>query len=256
MIDYHIHTIFSDGSGQHEEYIRQAVQSGLSEIGFSDHLCLRPVSWAVSPENIPKMSELVQHTKSGSPNCRVKFGIEVDYFPDQEAEISQLIDSLPVDYVIGSVHFLGHWNMDNSADGYSEWNIGNLYEYYFSVVSKAARSGLFDILGHVDLVKKFGHRPEGGSAGYYGELIRAISESGVAVELNCSGMNKPCREFYPTRKFLELCRAENIPVTLGSDAHNPGQVGQHFPEALKLLKAVGYDTICKFDRRNRTEINI
>jgi histidinol-phosphatase (PHP family) len=253
-IDYHIHTSLSDGSGVHEEYIDQAIRIGLSEIGFSDHVCLRNVPWAIRHERMQEMSEIMNALKGSVTAISVKYGIEVDYFPEQEEEIARMIESLPVDYVIGSIHFLGSWNFDSAPSGYDDWDLGNLYEYYFSLVSKAAHSGLFDTLGHVDLIKKFNFRPDGGSASYYRESIKAIKEAGIAVELNTSGMDKPCREFYPSRAFLEMCKEHKIPITFGSDAHNPGQVGRYCQEAVELLLNVGYRELATFNGRKRGKV--
>lgn len=125
----------------------------------------------------------------------------------------------------------------------------HLYEYYYNLVTKAAESGLFDVIGHLDLVKKFGHRLADGLEKIITKTLEAISKAGLAVELNTSGRNKPCRDFYPSYTLLEQCYQFDIPVTLGSDAHNPGDVGQYFPDAIDMLKKIGYTRIAVFEKR-------
>ncbi|HHJ10196.1 MAG TPA: histidinol-phosphatase HisJ family protein [Bacteroidetes bacterium] len=250
MIDYHIHTSLSDGSGEHREYYNEALRLGLSEMGFSDHFCLRPVPWAMGLDDLPAWKKRMQQVrKECSGSCRVKTGLEVDYFPEREEELKAVLDGLPLDYVIGSVHFLGTWNFDSSLDGYDEWDLRHLYEYYYNLVTKAAESGLFDVIGHLDLVKKFGHRLADGLEKIITKTLEAISKAGLAVELNTSGRNKPCRDFYPSYTLLEQCYQFDIPVTLGSDAHNPGDVGQYFPDAIDMLKKIGYTRIAVFEKR-------
>ena len=257
MIDYHIHTSLSDGSGEHEDYLTQAEKTGLREIGISDHLVLRPCSWSMPVKKIPEWRRrMTGLRKKAGTSCGVKFGMEVDYFPDKEEEIAGILKKLPLDYVIGSIHFLGTWNFDSSPEGYEEWDLRNVYNYYYGLVQKSALSGLFDVIGHLDLVKKFGHRLTEGTSELMHETMRAIKKGDVVVELNTSGMNKPCRDFYPSKNLLEMMYEYQIPVTLGSDAHNPGQVGQYFDEATDLLKEIGFREITVFSERKRSTMQL
>ncbi|MGC9470646.1 MAG: histidinol-phosphatase HisJ family protein [Bacteroidales bacterium] len=257
MIDYHIHTSLSDGSGEHREYYNEALRLGLSEMGFSDHFCLRPVPWAMGLDDLPAWKKRMQRVrKECSGSCRVKTGLEVDYFPEREEELSTILDKLPLDYIIGSVHFLGTWNFDSSPDGYEERDLRHIYDYYYSLVEKLARSRLFDIMGHLDLVKKFGHRLSSTNGDFISAALDAIKESDIVVELNTSGKSKPCRDFYPSEILLKLCHQKGISVTLGSDAHNPGDVARFFPEALEMLKKIGYTKLAVFEKRERSYIKI
>jgi len=257
MVDYHMHTYLSDGSGKHAEYLDQAETEGLVEIGISDHLCLRPVPWAMSMEKLPEWKKQMLKTKKAARGkCRFRIGLEVDYFPDREEELASILEKLPLDYTIGSVHFLGNWNFDSSPDGYDEWDLRHVYDYYYSLVEKMARSRLFDIIGHLDLVKKFGHRLSSGNGETISATLDAIKESDMVVELNTSGKCKPCRDFYPSVSLLELCYQKGIPVTLGSDAHNPCDMARFFPEAIDLLRQTGYSELAVFDKRRRNFIQI
>jgi histidinol-phosphatase (PHP family) len=257
LVDYHLHTHFSDGRGNHAEYVEWAERQGIFEIGFADHVCINPIPWAVPLEKLPEMiQEIDRARKKSGPEFTIRAGIEMDYFPDREDEIDSIIKALPLDYVIGSVHFLNKWNFESTLDGYDEWDMNNLYEFYFNLIIKATRSGLFDIIAHVDLIKKFGHRPNDGIGDLYREVARTFRESDVVVELNTSGLNKPCKEFFPSESFLKIFYDEGVHITLGSDAHNPENVGQHFEMAHEMLKSVGYSEIAVFKERERTYISL
>ena len=114
-----------------------------------------------------------------------------------------------------------------------------------------AASGLFDILGHPDLVKKFGHRPAGDLARYYEPVVAAIAASGGVIELNTAGWYQPCAEAYPAPGFLELACAAGVPLVISSDAHAPENVGRDFTRAILLAKAAGYRETQLFDQHRR-----
>lgn len=150
LVDYHMHSVLSDGKNTYEEMILSAVEKGLDEIGFTDHVCLKPVDWAIRLEDIPVMTEQILALKQKyHDQIRVRYGIEVDYFPGKEDELGKLIEKIPVDYVIGSIHFIGDWNFDTDQSLYGKWSNDKLYQKYFKLVQKTAKSGLFDIIGQI-----------------------------------------------------------------------------------------------------------
>src|SRR5690606_36663527 len=114
---------------------------------------------------------------------------------------------------------------------YAEWDIDVLYDRFFALERGAAESGLFDILAHIDLIKKFGHRPRRDQSEAYAALADAIARSGVAIELSTAGLRKPVGEYYPAPALLKACCARGIPVVISSDAHAPEEVGCGFAEA-------------------------
>ncbi len=257
MIDYHIHTKLSDGKNTHDEILRVAIESGLKELGFSDHLCLNYPSWALKEADFGTMENKIQALKAsnGSP-VKVKFGLEVDYLEDREDEISDLLLNFPLDYVIGSVHYLGDWNFDTSSDDYINKDIDQFYIEYFRVIQKAAKSGLFDIMGHIDVAKKFNYYPSYNLNPYFEKTSRIFAEYNVVVELNTSGRDRSCNEFYPSYEFLGHCFKNNVPVTLGSDTHKKADIARYFPEAIALLKKVGYKRLAIFTCRKRNFISL
>jgi len=169
----------------------------------------------------------------------------------------KLIASYPFDFVIGSIHFLAGWDFTNPANikGFALKDAEKIYVDYFQLLKEMAAADLFDIVGHADVVKKFGHLIDEEAAGEIRrEAVAAIKKHGLCVEVNTSGWRAPVGEQYPSRSFLSDCFQRDIPVTLGSDAHSPGDVGKGFPEALALLKEIGYDRLATFNKRKRSFI--
>lgn len=252
--DYHMHTQFSDGHHTHEEMIYSAEVSGFTEIGFSDHISLKPVGWAMDLTRIPELIDTITHIQRRSNLLTVRFGAEVDYIPGLAEDTRKLLQTLPLDYVIGSVHFIDDWNFDTDTNGYDAIDVNMFYRTYFHLISEAAQTGIFDIIGHADLAKKFAVYPTFKLSKLYEEAARVFSECGVVVELNTSGKNKPCAEFYPSVDFLEILHHYRVPITLGSDAHVEQNIGQYFEEAIKLLKSIGYKEVATFKQRKRSSI--
>lgn len=257
LVDYHMHTAYSDGSDTYPAYLEVARKKDLAEIGFTDHITLETVDWCVNEIDYPVLKENLSNLCNNfSEDVQVRFGLEVDYFEGREMDLRRIISYFPVDYVIGSVHFLGQWNFDSDESLYGKWPNDELYRRYFEQVQKAAKSDLFDVIGHFDLIKKLRCWPETDQTPLFEETLKVLKEADVVMELNTSGLDRPCGEFFPNIKILEMASKIGIPVTLGSDAHKPDQVGRHFNEALAMLKQVGYTRITRFRNRKRSEIII
>jgi histidinol-phosphatase (PHP family) len=250
LIDYHMHTTFSDGlSERHGDYVKSAVNKGIGEIGFSEHICLKNPSWGMKMSSAPAMIEKVKSIKAGIP---VKLGVEMDFLPGLEGEIKKILNSNPFDYVIGSVHFIGDWMFDEGdSPEYKKWDIYELYRAYFDLVQQAAKSGLFDIIAHPDLIKKLGYRPKKDFSSVLERTAEVLKKEDVCIEINTGGLMSPCKEIYPSEKFLKICFDHGIPITLGSDAHKPEHVGRAFDKAVKIIKSVGYEEISRFTGRER-----
>jgi histidinol-phosphatase (PHP family) len=168
--------------------------------------------------------------------------------------MANLLEARDFDYTIGSVHFLREGAVD--MDDYSVWQRGrspeDVWRRYFQTIGETARSGLFDVLAHPDLVKYWGEaarRPEGDLRRYYQLAIDGIAESGIAVELSTAGLRKPAGELYPATDFLRMAVEAGAPVALSSDAHRPEDVGADYDRALAVLEELGVNEICVFERR-------
>jgi len=255
--DYHMHTYLSDGKDTHEDMVASAAFKGIPEIGFTDHISLKPVGWAMDLSEIPTMVEKIATLRQNKSNgVTVKFGAEIDYYPGMDKEIGELIKSIPFDFTIGSVHFINDWNFDTDIRPYDQISIDNFYTDYFKLVQQSAKSGLFDVIGHCDLAKKFNYYPSFRLERLYEETAKVFRKSCVVVELNTSGRIKPCAEFYPSAVFLEKLAKHKVPITLGSDAHVEQNIGQFFDEAVSELKALGYKEIIRFNKRKREVVRI
>lgn len=180
----------------------------------------------------------------------VRLGIEVDYFPGREGAIRAVLARAPFDYAIGSVHWIGPWGFD-LLDVEGLWDgrdVDEAYRAYFALLIRAARSGLFQIMAHPDLIKVMGHRPSAALdlAPLYAEAARAFAAGGAAVEVSTAGFRKPVGELYPDPAFLHACRREGVPLSLASDAHRPEDVGLDFDRAAALARDCGYREVMTF----------
>ncbi|HRX32606.1 MAG TPA: histidinol-phosphatase HisJ family protein [Tenuifilaceae bacterium] len=254
--DYHMHTNFSDGRDSHEDMLESAEFKNMLEIGFTDHICLYPIGWAMDLAKIPQMVSNIEKLQRKSQMVKVRLGIEMDYFPDKEKNIKALLKTIPLDYCIGSVHFIDDWNFDSDIRPYDAIDLDWFYRKYFELVQKSVKTGLFDIIGHCDLAKKFGYKPSIKLDKIYKETAKIMSDYGVVVEYNTSGKNKPCAEFYPSVDFLEYLYHYKVPVTLGSDAHVEQNIGEYFDEAVNVLKLIGFSKLTLFSGRKRDYLTI
>jgi histidinol-phosphatase (PHP family) len=218
---------------------------GLAGIGVADHLPLLPDRDPVLSMNLSELGDYVtevQELKDRFPNY-VLLGVEADYRPQTVSEVRALLENNPFDYVIGSVHHLGNWGFDDPRQmrAYADRKIDDVWIEYFELVGEAAESGLFTVLGHLDLVKKFGYRPTRTLEAELDRLVERVARAGVLVEVNTAGLHKPVGEAYPSLDILQRLRAAKVAITFGSDAHRPQEVGRDFDHAVALARSAGYD---------------
>jgi histidinol-phosphatase (PHP family) len=261
--DYHMHTpLCRHATGEPIDYARQAVILGLSEIGFSDHSPMRRDDfddWRMRFDQLDEYVEKVRKAQKEFPQLQIRLSLEVDYLPGQEDWIRELSRRHPWDYLIGSVHYVSDsWAIDN-PNKLSEWKHRDAFEVwsvYFERLTMAAETGFFEIIGHADLPKKFGHRPERDRTPLYEMFLNAAKKNNCAIELNTAGLRKDCREIYPSREILQLAFQKGVAITFGSDAHAPQEVGMNFNEAIQLARSVGYKESIRFEQRKRWNVPI
>jgi histidinol-phosphatase (PHP family) len=269
LVDYHMHLRDrAEGereghysAGRAERYVEQARVRGIDEIGFTEHVfhfCQTAGLWEI-PWMLERCSDdldeyvaaVLEAKGRGLP---VKLGLEVDYFPGIEAELAEGLAPYPWDYLLGSVHFVDGFSVDQEPGLVHRVPIGEAWRRYFVWLRNAARSGLFDVLSHPDLVKFFGLRPAEEETHYlHLETADAIAAAGVCIELSASGLHKPVGELYPDRSLLEACHDRGVPITLASDAHEPAHVGRDVDKAAALARDVGYQTVTVFEGRERRQ---
>ena len=257
MTDYHMHSNYSDGRSAPEDYIPSAITAGLSEIGFSEHLTLFKdlEDWNMNPVNLSPYINHLEKLRENLKGIKLKIGLEVDFFAGKEKEISDYLRLLPLDYIIGSVHYLGEKTVDIGPEFYEGKSIDRLFESYFDSVIAAVESDIFDIIGHCDLIRIYGYKPSANPGPLYRKLARSMKSHNVAFEVNTNGRNRPIADFYPDRRFLHIFREENVPVCVNSDAHMPSRIGQYFDEAYELLRYIGFTEMAVFDKRVRRMVS-
>lgn len=255
--DYHTHTpLCHHAVGEPEQYIAAARAAGLTEYGISDHAPALPEpfdDWRMAEADLPVYFDWIERARAVAGDLPIRAGLECDWLAGCERWIDDLASRYPWDYLIGSVHYLGDWDFDNPKwlGRWAETDVDAVWTHYWETYAEMARSGLFDILGHADLVKKFTYRPAGDLARFYEPAIEVIAESGCTIELNTAGWHKPCEEAYPHPQFLELARSAGIPLVISSDAHAPGEVARDFEKAISWAKSAGYLETSLFEKRNR-----
>lgn len=261
--DYHMHTpLCKHATGEPTEYAAQAVKLGLTEIGFTDHSPMKQDdfdNWRMRADQLDEYVEKVRKAQKDFPRLTIKLGLEVDYLPGHEDWIRELATRHPWDYFIGSVHYVSDsWDVDNPYK-LSEWKSRDPHDVwtaYFERLTQAAASGLFEIIGHADLPKKFRYYPDRDCTHLFQTFLRTAKQSGAAIELNTAGLRKDCKEIYPSRHILQLASQIGVQITFGSDAHAPEEVGLNFAEAIQLARAVGYTHCCRFTQRQQQYVAI
>jgi histidinol-phosphatase (PHP family) len=183
----------------------------------------------------------------------IRLGCEMDIVTDREDEIREIIEGSGFDYVIGSVHYLDGWPFDQEKykEVFAKGDLRAIYDLFFETVVRAANTGLYDISGHIDNIKRMGCRLSGDMTPYYDRAAAALRDMNVAVEVNTSGIDTAAEEAYPSVEFLRILNRYGVPATLGSDAHRPEQVGRHFDRAAEMLRNAGYDQVAYFRNRER-----
>ncbi len=248
LLDYHIHAAahgeYSYTWSWIEQFLNTARSRRLIEIGFAEH-----------DEYSSRIDfELLEHIRQENEDITIKIGLEVDYWEGREKEIRQIVARYPFDYIIGSIHYMDGWAFDHPdyKDKFDSMDLDDIYQRYFELVNSSVKSGLFTVIGHIDLVKKWGHRSIKHNLSYYiKDVLNNIKKSDLTVEINSAGLRKPVAQMYPSREILEIMADMRIPITLSSDAHHPSEVGVGVIEAASLAWAAGYREIASFSRGSR-----
>jgi len=259
--DYHMHTpLCRHAVGEPTEYAAQAVKLGLKEIGFSEHSPMPRDDfddWRMLLGDMDGYVEKVARARRDHPGLVIKLALEVDYLPGHEDWIRELATRHPWDYLIGAVHYVSDsWDLDYPQT-ISEWKDRDPFDVwsaYFERLTLATESGLFEIIAHADLCKKFRFYPSEDCAPMFTRFLKAAQKRGAAMELNTSGLRKECKEIYPCPRMVNLATQMRVPITFASDAHAPGEVGMNFVEAVELARGAGYTHCCRFTRRQREEV--
>lgn len=270
ITDYHVHLETGPYTIEWvKEYLKIATERGVKDLGFSEHgyrfkqaksMFTNPWIDERQTEDLEEYVGLVlEAKKQGLP---VKLGIELDYIPGKEKEIEEFLKPYPWDYVIGSVHWINDWGFDLEImkDRWQEQPIIKSYQEYFSILENLLTSNLFDILGHIDVIKVYGHKPDLKDTellhNIYDKSINQIKKSNMTVEVSTAGLRKPVGELYPDPEIMRRLADNNIPLIINSDAHKPQHVGEDFDKGIKYIKEYGINQISTFTNRKRTMVKL
>ena len=269
LTDYHVHLRPDDENTSASEYLtpanaeryrEAASERGIEELGVSEHVhrfvqaldvWTHPWWRQNAHDDIDAYCEFVRDETD------LRLGIEADFVAGREDKMATLLDAREWDYVVGSVHFLRDEAVDMRGSDWDIWRSTDpdkVWRRYFETLGEAARTGMFDILAHPDLVKVWGKgapAPEGDLRRYYELALDGIAESSVAIEVSTAGLRKPVGEVYPDRAFLEMCLEAGCPVALSSDAHTPEDLGHGYEPTLEWLSELGVSELAVFEGRSR-----
>jgi histidinol-phosphatase (PHP family) len=250
-IDLHNHTTrCNHATGTINGYIERAIELGIDVYGFSEHAPMDfDEEYRVSFEQMNDYeADILAARERYADRMDIRLGYEVDWLP---GHMDKRVLEADVDFLIGSVHFLDQWSFDN-PEFIGEWkerDVDTVWQDYFAAIEAMARSGYFDIAGHLDLIKLFGDWPTQNIREIARPALEAIADSHMVLEINTAGLRKPVTELYPARPLLEEAHALNIPITFGSDAHATDQVGYGYDQAVALARSIGYTEAVTFKRR-------
>ncbi|MDQ7043798.1 MAG: histidinol-phosphatase [Sulfurimonas sp.] len=253
IVDMHNHTpLCNHAEGSIEEYVLAAIKAKTAFFGFSDHAPMDfDPKYRMQFQEMKKYEkDVLAAQKKYANEIQILLAYEVDYLP---GHMDERVLNADVDYLIGSIHFLEGWGFDNPEfiGKWEEQNIDEIWQKYFDTIKEMAESKLFDIVGHLDLIKVFKFMPKSNIVKMATPALLAIKEAGMVLELNVAGYRKKVQEPYPSKELLQKAYDLDIPITFSSDAHMPEQVAMYNDEILTLARDVGYTQCAYFIKRQK-----
>ncbi len=263
VTDYHVHTArCGHAGGATRDYVLAALERGLREVAFTDHVPLYFLpgddpdpGLAMTRAELPGyVEEVLALREEFAGRVDVLLGIEADYAEGHEEALRDLLAPYDWDVVLGSVHFVaGGWiDAPGAAARHETEGSAFLWTEYYRLLAKAASSGLFDVLTHFDLPKKFGNLRPAEAAPAEEAAVRAAAASGVAVEVSSAGLRKAVAEEYPSPPLLARLVAAGVPLVFSSDSHAPAEVGWGRDRVVAAARAAGATSHLTFRRRRAT----
>ncbi len=256
-IDIHNHTkLCNHAEGEIEDFVIKAISEKIDIFGFSDHAPMNfDQKYRMSFNQMKEYENSILHAKEKYiKDIEILLGYEVDFL---ENLVDERVINANVDFLIGSVHFLKKWGFDNPEfiGEYKNKDIDTIWEEYFEAIRQMAKSGLFDIVGHIDLIKVFKYLPKKDIRIIAKDSIKAIKKADMVVEINSAGLRKPVKEIYPGNEIMELVSEYDISVTFSSDAHRVEEINYKKDEAVALAKKFGYTKCAIFREREKIMVN-
>jgi histidinol-phosphatase (PHP family) len=255
---YHNHSVWSDGGDTLEAMLAACAAVGLAEAGISDHYGFYPgppQDWSMRRDRLPDYLATLGSLRGSYAPLAVRTGLEVDYFPSTFDQTRTALASVDVDYLIGSVHFVEDFPVDAASSWWetlSPERIDGAWRAYFGLIRDMAATRFFDFVGHLDLPKKYGFRPDADMSGEILATLDAISDAGMALEINTAGRHLPAGEVYPEPWILAEARRREIPILINADAHRAAHVARSFDYAAGLAHSAGYTELARYQQRERS----
>lgn len=262
LTNYHTHCDFCDGAGNPEDYILSALDKNFDVLGFTSHAPMKgEEDWTVLEKELPEYLKTIDFLKEKyKGKIEVYKGLEIDYIEGLSGPSSAKFTDLNLDYCIGSVHMIptGVHGKFLAIDGEIEHlnqlledifngDFEKLSERYYGLVRDMVKIGGFQILGHLDLIKKrnSGNRYFDESKQWYKTQVRetldVLAETGIILEVNTGGIaRKAIDSIYPSPWILKEAAEKNIPIMLNADAHTCEDIDFYFEEARDIIKECGY----------------
>lgn len=263
LADYHVHTPYcGHARGKIIDYVHSAVDFGLQEIGFADHLeryYLTPSqrrrywNWGMEDHDLDRyVAELLELRDVFAEKIAIKIGIEADYVEGAEEMLSGIVNRFPLDFILCSIHCIPQLGWKHLAD-YSSQDSSLVFRDYFRLARAAMKTGLFNVLAHMDFIWRYIPWPAREPTMPFEEIARTVAtarECGTVVEINANGYlwsrNNTIDEGDPFEAIVDQCRRYGVPVSLGSDAHDPLMVAKLFPELCGMLQQKGFSSFTCF----------
>lgn len=247
--------------GTIRDYIEAGIRHGLDVIGISDH---SPYFGSAVDQEQPGIAmaksefgryidEVLKLKQEYSGKIDVLLGVESDFFPEHAELYRQMYEPYPFDYIIGSVHLSGGVSIFNKKrwNGLTDKQKIEQKELYYDLIQQSARSGIFQILGHIDAMRGFYPAFADIPTDSVDKTLEIIAAQDIAIEINTSGKTKDCGGWYPIDAVLERANHYGVRVTFGSDAHKPERVGDDWELVRERLKEIGFKEWVYFKRKER-----
>lgn len=263
LADYHVHTPYcGHAKGKIIDYVHSAIAAGLHEIGFSDHLgryyLTKPQKkrfwdWGMDERDLARyVAELLDLREIFRDRIAIKIGLEVDYVEGAEDHIGPIISCYPLDFLLGSVHCLPLLGWQHLSSYAKAADTSVIYKEYFRCARAAIRSGIFNVLAHPDFIWRYVDWPGDARLPFeeIDALVRTASEYKHVIEINANAflwsLANKVEGGDPFDTLLDCIKKYNVPLSIGSDAHEPGMVANFFPAIIAHLKEKGIASFVNF----------
>ena len=260
--DYHVHESRSRDARESTIplYIEVAESKGIMEICFTTHLITSgpDVKLGIRDHEIDEYINEI-HELNETTEVHLRSGLEVDYIRGDQSRVERILDEYNWDFILGSVHLVGEWDVGSRKRSYGFFDGRQLVEAtseYYTLYIEAIETGYFDMMSHPDYWRRYLHQihAQVASWGDYSdtcyEAIDTLKSYNMGVEVNTSGKRHEHRVQYPIREFMVAVHDAGIlKVNIGSDSHLPEHLGHWLPEAVEMLKGIGFKHITSFNGR-------